>query len=85
MQSEYKRYTELSVWLEAKRLTVDLYKVTQKFPKQEQFGLINQIRRCAVSIPSNIAEGCGRNHAKDSLQFFYTARGSLYELEHRYT
>lgn len=81
MQGEYKKYTELSVWLEAKKLTVDIYRATQIFPKQEQFGLLNQIRRCAVSVPSNIAEGCGRNHAKDSLQFFYISRGSLYELE----
>ncbi len=77
----YRRYTELDVWNEARKLVANVYTVTKAFPKDELFGLTNQIRRCAVSIPSNIAEGCGRNHAKDSMQFFYIARGSLYELE----
>ena len=58
-----------------------IYSITKSFPKEELFGLTNQMRRSAVSIASNIAEGCGRNHTKDSLQFFYIARGSLYELE----
>ena len=81
MEGEYKRYTELNVWIEARKLVSEIYKLTQKYPKEELFGLTNQIRRCAVSIPSNIAEGCGRNTKKDSLQFFFVARGSLYELE----
>lgn len=55
--------------------------MTKRFPKEEQFGLTNQLRRAAISIPSNIAEGCGRNHFKDSTQFFFIARGSLYEIE----
>jgi four helix bundle protein len=58
-----------------------IYSLTKIFPRDEQFGLISQLRRCAVSVPSNIAEGCGRNHAKDSIQFFFISRGSLYELE----
>ncbi len=53
----------------------------KKFPKEELFSLTNQIRRSAVSIVSNIAEGCGRNTSKDTLQFLFIARGSLYELE----
>ena len=81
MQTEYKKYTELNVWIEARKLTSCIYTVTKLYPKEEQFGLTNQMRRCSVSIPSNIAEGCGRNHKKDSLQFFYVSRGSLYELE----
>jgi len=81
MENSYKKYTELNVWLEARKLTTDIYSITKSFPKEEQYGLSNQMRRCAVSIPSNIAEGCGRNHKKDSLQFFYISRGSLYELE----
>jgi len=81
MENSYKKYTELNVWLEARKLTTDIYSITKAFPKEEQYGLSNQMRRCAVSIPSNIAEGCGRNHKKDSLQFFYISRGSLYELE----
>lgn len=58
-----------------------IYELTKKYPGDEKFGLVSQMRRAAVSIPSNIAEGCGRNHPKDSLQFFYISRGSLYELE----
>jgi len=78
---EYRRYTELNVWIEARKLVANIYEVTGNYPKEELFGLVNQLRRCAVSIPSNIGEGCGRNTKKDSLQFFYIARGSLYELE----
>jgi four helix bundle protein len=81
IEADYKKYTELNVWIEARKLVSSVYSVTRAFPKDEQFGLSNQMRRCGVSIPSNIAEGCGRNHKKDSLQFFFIARGSLYELE----
>ncbi|WP_420154463.1 four helix bundle protein [Siphonobacter sp.] len=77
----YAAYTELTIWKECRKLTAEVYRVTRDFPKEELFGLTNQMRRCAVSIPSNLAEGCGRNHAKDSLQFFFISRGSLYELE----
>jgi four helix bundle protein len=81
MLNSGKRYNDLNVWLEARKLSKDIYSVTAEFPKEEQFGLINQMRRSAISIPSNIAEGCGRNYPKDSIQFFYIARGSIYELE----
>ncbi len=74
-------YVNLDVWKEARNLVTNIYTITNSFPKEEQFGLISQIRRCAVSIPSNIAEGCGRYHKKDSIHFFFIARGSLYELE----
>ena len=78
---DYKDYTSLNVWKEAKSLVTNVYKLTRKFPNNETYGLVSQIQRCAVSVPSNIAEGCGRNHTKDSIQFFYISRGSLYELE----
>jgi four helix bundle protein len=81
VEKDYKKYIELNVWIEARKLVSSVYSATRSFPKEEQFGLSNQMRRCGVSIPSNIAEGCGRNHKKDSLQFFFIARGSLYELE----
>ena len=81
MSDEIKSYTELDVWKNARSLTKDIYMASLNFPKEEQYGLMSQIRRCAVSIPSNIAEGCGRNHPKDSIQFFYISRGSIYELE----
>ena len=60
-----------------------IYLMTKKFPEGERFSLTSQLRRAAISIPSNIAEGCGRNHYKDSIQFFFIARGSLYELENQ--
>ena len=58
-----------------------IYDLSKVFPKEEVYGLTNQMRRCAVSIPSNIAEGCGRQTAKDTINFLHTSRGSLYELE----
>ena len=74
-------YTKLEVWLEARKLTNTIYEISKAFPKDEQYGLTNQIRRCSVSVPSNIAEGCGRQTAKDTIQFLHISRGSLYELE----
>ena len=78
---ENKSYQELDVWKKSRELANLAYVVTKSFPKEEIFGLTNQIRRSAVSIPSNIAEGCGRNTSKDTLQFLFISRGSLYELE----
>jgi four helix bundle protein len=76
-----KEYTDLEVWQKCRTLAGKVYISSKTFPKDELFGLTNQMRRSAVSVVSNIAEGCGRNHTKDSLQFFFIARGSLYELE----
>jgi len=70
MTEEVKPYTELNVWKKSRELTNIIYTLTKAFPAQELYGLTNQIRRCSVSVPSNIAEGSGRNHAKDSIQFF---------------
>ena len=74
-------YTDLDVWMEARKLVTIIYQSTRNFPKEEIFGLTNQMRRSAVSIPSNIAEGSGRRTTKDTLQFLYISRGSLFELE----
>ena len=74
-------YNKLEVWIETRKLTNLIYEVSKQFPKEEIFGLTNQIRRCAVSVPSNIAEGCGRQTSKDTINFLHIARGSLYELE----
>lgn len=79
--SEIVSYRDLDVWQQTRLLVKTVYQLTKKFPKDEQFGLINQRRRAAISVPSNIAEGCGRNYSKDSIQFFFAAKGSLYELE----
>ncbi len=76
-----KNYSDLDVWKKGRELVNEVYVLSKLFPKEELFGLTSQIRRSAVSIPSNIAEGCGRFHRKESLHFYYIARGSLYELE----
>ena len=60
---------------------VNIYKITQQFPSEEKFGLVSQMRRAAISIPSNIAEGAGRKGAKENIQFLYIALGSLTELD----
>ncbi|NQU52513.1 MAG: four helix bundle protein [Bacteroidetes bacterium] len=74
-------FRELNVWQKAMNLVTQIYKSTKYFPKEEQFGLTNQIRRCAVSIPSNIAEGAGRDSSKDFNRFLSIALGSSFELE----
>ena len=74
-------YKELDVWKESKELVKLVYSLTNSLPSNEQFGLILQIRRSSISVPSNIAEGIGRNHSKDTIQFLFIARGSLYEIE----
>lgn len=76
-----KQYTDLDVWKNSKSLPNIIYDITKGFPKEEIFELTSQMRRAAVSIPSNIAEGCGRQYLKDAIQFFLLARGPLYELE----
>ena len=74
-------YKDLIVWQKAIELVLKTYEVTEKFPKEEIYGITNQMRRCVVSVPSNIAEGCGRQTSKDTIHFLYISRGSLYELE----
>ncbi len=74
-------YTELDVWVKSRELVTIVYQSTKSFPKDELYGLTNQIRRCAVSVPSNIAEGCGRQSTKETTHFLFISRGSLYELE----
>lgn len=73
-------YRDLKVWRSAMTLTANVYRATQKFPSHELYGLSSQIRRAAVSIASNIAEGKGRSSDKELLQFLNRARGSSYEL-----
>jgi len=74
-------YRDLRVWQSAMNLVVSVYHDTQSFPKEELYGLTSQMRRAAVSIPSNIAEGKGRSTDRDRALFFCHARGSLLELE----
>jgi four helix bundle protein len=74
-------YRDLRVWQQAMKLTVEVYRATDKFPRHELLGLTGQMRRAPVSIPSNIAEGKGRNTDRDFGNFLFHARGSLLELE----
>jgi four helix bundle protein len=74
-------FKDLDAWKASRKLVNDIYSASKTFPTVEQFGLTLQIRKAAVSVPSNIAEGIGRNHTKDTLQFLYISRGSLFELE----
>lgn len=74
-------YKELEVWKEARVLVKAVYILTEKLPKTEIFGLISQIRRCVISIPSNIAEGCSRRSDKDTNRFIDIAICSLAELD----
>jgi four helix bundle protein len=74
-------HKDLDVWKESMKLAKYLYLETNKFPKQEAYGLVSQIRRSAISIPSNIAEGAARNSHKEFIQFLYVSLGSLAELE----
>jgi four helix bundle protein len=76
-----RRYQDLIVWQKAMDLALMVYEATEIFPQIEVFGLTNQLRRAAVSIPSNIAEGQGRETTRDFLRFLGIARGSLQELE----
>lgn len=74
-------FKDLDAWKSSRKLVNDIYSASKIFPKDEQFGLTLQIRQVAVSVPSNIAEGIGRNHTKETLQFLYISRGSLFEIE----
>lgn len=79
--SKISSYKDLLVWQKAITLVKEIYLLTNTLPEEEKFGLISQMRRCSVSIPSNIAEGWGRNSSKNYVQFLRIARGSLLELE----
>jgi four helix bundle protein len=74
-------YRDLIAYQKAYQLTLDVYKTTKKFPREELFGIVSQMRRSAVSIPCNIAEGYCRNHRKEYVQFLNIAFGSCGELE----
>ena len=74
-------YKDLTVWQKAMDLTAEIYRITKKLPKEELYGLTNQMRRSAVSVPSNIAEGNGRASTGDYVRFLTIARGSVAEVE----
>ncbi len=74
-------YKDLDAWKVAMQLVKEIYVITSKYPKEKLFALTSQTKRAAVSVPSNIAEGIGRQYKKDTTQFLHISRGSLYELE----
>ncbi|MFH1542553.1 MAG: four helix bundle protein [bacterium] len=78
---QVRTFKDLIVWQKAYSLVLDIYKATKNFPTEEKFGLISQLRRAAVAIPSNIAEGYGRNSLKQYIQFLYIAYASGAEVE----
>jgi len=78
---QIKTYRDLLVWQKSMVLVTEIYRLSKSFPKDEAYGLSSQMRRCAVSIPSNIAEGYGRKSTSDCIRFLYIAAGSLYELQ----
>jgi four helix bundle protein len=85
MEKKIRTYRDLNIWKTAIELVKSVYKTTDKFPRQEMYGLISQMRRAAVSIPSNVAEGFRRFHNKEYRQFLYMSLGSCAELETQIT
>lgn len=76
------RYEDLEIYQISVEIAVDVYKLTKKFPREETYGVVDQLKRAVTSIGANIAEGFGRFHFRDKLVFFYNSRGSLYEVKH---
>jgi four helix bundle protein len=85
MAGEIRSFRDLIAWQKAMQLCHQVYSISARFPPAERFGLTAQLRRAAVSIPSNVAEGYGRGHQQDYVRFLRIARGSLYELETQLT
>jgi len=79
--TKIKSFKDLRIWQEGIKLVKDIYLLSKKFPKDEIYGLSSQMRRCSVSIPSNVAEGFRRYHNKEYKQFLYITLGSCAELE----
>ena len=80
-ETKINNHEDLKVWQESMILVTRIYDITKSFPNSETYGIVSQIRRSAISIPSNIAEGAARNHKKEFIQFLYISLGSLAELE----
>jgi four helix bundle protein len=81
MDSKIRNFRDLEVWQLGKKIALRVYQLTRESPREEQYGLVSQMRRAAVSIPSNVAEGFNRYHNKEYHQFLYVALGSCAELE----
>lgn len=79
MKNKVRTFEDLKIWQEAHHLALEIYRVTKAFPREELYGLISQIRRSALSVPTNIVEGFYRHSTKELIQFLILARGSLGE------
>lgn len=82
-QQKIKNFTDLFIWQRDHKLVLSVYKITNKFPKEEKYGLSDQIKRAVVSITSNIAEGFGRDKFNDKAHFYTIALGSIYETQNQ--
>ena len=83
VKATIKSFTDLNAWIEGHKLVLMIYNITKLFPKEEMFGLVSQMRRCAVSITSNVAEGFSRQSYKEKVQFYSVAQGSVTELQNQ--
>ena len=83
MNRKIQSFTDLIVWQEAHKLALEIYKITKNFPIEETYSLTDQMKRCSISISSNIAEGFSRQGKKEKIQFYFTAKGSLTELQNQ--
>ena len=77
----YKSFKDMPIWQEAMRIAEEIFKLTEKLPRKEDYGLTSQLRRASSSISANIAEAYGRNHSSDKVNFYYFARGSAVETQ----
>ena len=83
MAKKIKNFTDLETWKEGHKLVLMIYRVTKYFPKEERYCLVDQMRRAAISITSNLAEGFSRQGKKEKLQFYFISKGSLTELQNQ--
>ena len=81
MGKEIRNFYDLEAWETGHKLVLEIYKITQEFPKAELYGIVSQLRRAASSVTANIAEGFARYHFKDKVRFYYQARGSVAEVQ----
>ncbi|MHB9014472.1 MAG: four helix bundle protein [Ignavibacteriaceae bacterium] len=77
----FKSFKEMPIWKDAMKLAQDIFKLSESFPRKEDYGLTSQLRRAALSISANIAEAYGRNHSLDKINFYYYSRGSITETQ----
>ena len=81
MSKKFSNHYDLDVWKKSMKLVTEIYKITSSFPQEEVFGLVSHLRKTAISIPSNIAEGAARKGNKEFIRFLYISLGSLSELD----